>query len=1082
MSPRRTCPAPHARRSALALFALTLSVALAGLTPPAAAQSPVRFVMDPHVHGDLVAFSYHGDLWLVGTDGTPQRRLTNNLARDAAPRFSPDGRLVAFSSNRFGNYDVFVVPVEGGEPTQLTFHTTADLVRGWTPDGRIIFQSSRSAHPFLNPLYTVSPQGGLPLPMAMDQAANAAVSPDGRWVVYNRDALSTSRKGQTGNRTTDLYLQDTHTGSITRLTDTDPQRFRDFTSDAHPMWGADGQVYFVSERDGTFNLWRMAPDGSGVTQVTRYTDGGVKYPSMSADGRRIVFTQHHELFVMDVPDGRAQPVRVALAFDPSLNPVEWVEATSQADGFAVDPEGKTVAVDVRGEIFLVPVDPELGEKEQVTSSAWRDRFQAWSPDGRWLAYVSDEGAREEIWVAELATGARKRVSDHDSFKDANFVWSPDSRRIAFVAANRLFEVDVASGRTTELAYNENRGFNLASYSPDGRWLAYTRVDLDENSDVYLFEVAGRNEVNVSGDPFRDFGAALTPDGSHLVFLSNRAGGVNHLFAVSLARLTGDPDDPVARGRAEQAGDSSAGGAPAGGSGRAAGRSGAGDAMQARPLTIHGDGIRERARQLTSGQNAAGAFFLSADGKTVYYVSRDDDGSGLFSVPLAGGEAKKVAAGTFTNLQPTKDRRTLFFSRGREIHHIALTGGSPRPQRVDFALSVKVDHRAEWEQIFEESWRVMKYRFYDPDMHGRDWDAIRAAYRPLLAHVGTYEDAYELANQMIGELNASHVGVSGPASVRMESPYQTRLPGFELEAAQGRYRVSHVYPGGPADKEWLDLDVGDFVLAMDGEEIRAGDNYWRILNHALNEYVTVRVADSAEGANPRDLRVRTVTSLSNVQYDAWVESNRAFVEKESGGKIAYVHIRSMNQPSLERFRNEIDRFWNAQGIIVDIRYNGGGNIDQELLDILERRPYEYWNNRWAAPSAGRRPRQAIAGPKVMLINARSGSDSEVTPMGFRDLGLGRIVGNPTAAAVIATGSYGLINGGSIRTPGSLVVTYDPTKPHNHGINLENYGVAPDVYVMNTPEDELRGFDRELKAAVDEALRMLAGGLWQYQGGR
>lgn len=1067
MSHRRSPGAPRPRRR----FPI-LAAAFLVLPGAALAQDPIRFMMDPHVSGDLIAFSYQGDVWIARRDGSSPRRLTNHLARDAAPRFSPDGRTVAFSSDRFGNYDVFVVPADGGEPTQLTFHTTGDMVRGWTPDGRIVFASSRSTHPFLSPLHTVSPQGGLPVPMAMDQAANAAFSPDGSRVIYNRDALSTSRKGQRGNRTTDLYAQDTRTGAITRLTDTDTDRFREFTSDAHPMWGADGMVYFVSERDGIFNLWRMAPDGSGAAQVTRYTDGGVKYPSISADGRTIAYTQHHELFTLDVPDGRPRAVPMRLAFDPAVNRVEWVTAANQADGYSVHPDGKTVAVDARGEIFLVPVDPKQGEKVQVTASAWRDRYQAFSPDGKWLAYVSDEGAREELWVAELATGRRRRISEHDSYKDDNFVWSPDSRRIAFVAANRLFEADVATGRTEELGYNQNRGYTLSTYSPDGRWLVYTKTDLDENSDVHLFEIGRRSEVNVTRDPFRDFGGALTPDGAHLVFLSNRDGGVSHLFAVPLARLTEDPDDPRVRGRDEAPRDSTAG-APRG---RAPG-----GAAEARALTVDPDGIRVRARQLTRGERAAGSFFLSADGKTVWYVSQDDDGPGLFSVPLDGGEPKKLASGTFSDLQPTKDRRTLFFSRNREIHHIALVGGSPRSERVDFSFPVKVDHRAEWEQIFEESWRVMKYRFYDPGMHGRDWEAIRAAYKPLLAHVGTYEDTYELANQMIGELNASHVGVSGPSSVRMERPYQTRLPGFELEPAQDRYRVSHVYREGPADKEWLQLEVGDWVLALEGQEIRAGDNYWRILNHALNEYVTVRVADSPDGAGARDVRIRTVTSLADIQHEEWVERNREYVEKESGGKIAYVHIRSMNQPSLARFRNEIDRFWNAQGIIVDIRYNGGGNIDQELLDILERRPYEYWNNRWAAPSAGRRPRQAIAGPKVMLINSRSGSDSEVTPMGFRDLGLGRIVGNPTSAAVIATGSYGLINGGSIRTPGSLVVTYDPTKPHNHGINLENYGVAPDVYVVNTPEDELRGFDRELKAAVDEALRMLSQGVWQYQGG-
>jgi tricorn protease len=227
-----------------------------------------------------------------------------------------------------------------------------------------------------------------------------------------------------------------------------------------------------------------------------------------------------------------------------------------------------------------------------------------------------------------------------------------------------------------------------------------------------------------------------------------------------------------------------------------------------------------------------------------------------------------------------------------------------------------------------------------------------------------------------------------------------------------------------------------------------------------------------------VRIRTVASLSDIKYEEWVQKNREFVEKESGGQIAYVHIRSMNQPSLRRFQNEINQFWNKKGIVVDIRYNGGGNIDQELLDILERRPYQFWNSRWGARTWGRRPRQAIAGPKVMLVNWRSASDSEVTPMGFRQLGLGRIVGNATAGAVIATGSYRLINGGSIRTPGSLVVTYDPSQPNNYGINLENYGVEPDIWVENTPEDEIRGFDRELKEAVDEALRMLRTGRYQY----
>jgi len=1058
----------------LFVVALALNVTPAVASPP----EPIKFMMNPHVHGDLITFSYQGDIWIVERDGTPVRRLTNHVARDVSPRFSPDGRWIAFSSNRFGNNDVFLVSVEGGEPRQLTFHTTGDNVEGWTRDGRIMFASTRGAHPFYSPLYTVSPEGDLPLPMEMDQARNAAISPDGRFVVFNRASMSTSRKGQRGNRTTDLWILDRESGTFTKLTDpvTNPEmeKFREHVHDAIPMWGADDMIYFVSERGGIFNLWKMSPDGGNVSQVTRHTQGGVRYPAISNDGRTIVYTNDHELFLLDLLNGSPQHVSVELAFDPSINRVEWVDVEDQAQGFAPRPDGDMVAVDSRGEIFLVPTKEDVGEKMQITSSAWRDRYQKFSPDGEYLAYVSDEGAEEQLWVAELSTGERRKLTDHDSYKAGSYVWSPDSERIAFVAANALFEVAVASGRTTELAYNENRGFNLSEYSADGRWLVYSRNDLDENSEVYLFEIVSQREVNVTQDPFRDYDGVLTPDGTHIVFRSARDAGTTHLFVASLMALTEDPDDPLVKARDD---DPDEGDEETEGEGRR-GR-GQEDEAPPPPITVDPDGIRERAKQLTTGENGAGSYFLSSDGETVYYTGRDDEGAGLFSIPIKGGDSRNVASGSFSNVQPTKDRRTIFFGRGQgQVHHMSLSNG--RPEQVSFSFSVKVDHRAEWEQIFEEAWRVMKFRFYDPKMHGKDWDAIKAHYKPLLAHIGSYEDAHDLANQMIGELNASHVGVSGRPSVSMDREYATRLPGIELEPAQGRYRVSHVYRDGPADKEWLELEVGDFVLAIDGQEIRAGDNYWKILNHALNDYVTLRVADSPDGANARDQRVRTETSLRNVQYQEWVEGNREFVEGESDGKIAYVHIRSMNQSSLAVFENEINRFWNAQGIIVDIRYNGGGNTDQQILDILERRPYEYWNNRWAAPSAGRRPRQAIAGPKVMLINARSGSDSEVTPLGFRDLGLGSIVGNPTAAAVIATGSYRLIHGGSIRTPGSLVVTYDPTKPHNHGINLENYGVAPDVFVWNTPEDEIQGFDRELKAAVDEALRMLAEGLFQYQG--
>jgi tricorn protease len=1047
---------------------LALCLALAAGTPLAAVEAlvaepaadEIRFMRDPHVGHGMVTFAYHGDIWVAEESGANPRRITNHVAYESAPRFSPDGEWIAFTSNRFGNDDVFLVPVAGGEPTQLTFHTGSDAVAGWSRDGRhVLFATSRHTHPFYSPMFMVPVEGGIPTPMAMDQARDVAISPDGALVAFNRASLSTSRKGQMGNRTTDIFIQDTGSGVITQLTDTDLEGFREHRHDAIPMWGTDGMIYFVSERSGIFNVWRMAADGSGMTQVTRFTEGGVKYPSISDDGTTIVFTQEHELWTMAVPSGDLRRVPIDVEFDPTSNLVEWVEVDGVAEGASPSPDGDYAVVDSRGEIFIVPADPEMGEKTQVTRSGWRDRYAKYSPDGAHIAYVSDQSLEEELWLYTVADGSHRKLTSHESQKDANYVWSPDGSTIAFEASNRLFEIDVAAGTTTELGYNEAGGYTLSHYSEDGAWLVYDRSNERQVREVFLYDVDARAEYNVSQSPDNDRDGVLTPDGTRVLFRSNRDDGTNQIWVVHLREMTEDPDDPRVRA-AREAADEEDEAAPA-------------------SISIDPDGIGDRAIRLTSGESV-GSFFLSSDGETIYFTSSDDDGPGLFRIPLGGGDPDKVADGQFGGITPTADGSGALFMRGggggAQVHMMSLPSG--RTERVEFEFSVEVDHEAEWEQIFEESWRVMKYRFYDENMHGRDWAGLRAEYKPLLPHVGAYEDVYDLANQMIGELNASHVGVRGAPSRPQDSGYQTRYLGFEMEPAADRYRVTHVYRDGPADKEWLDVEVGDYVLSLDGTELEAGDNYWQHLNHALNEYVTVGVADSPNGQGAREARIRTVTSLSDIKYEEWVANNRDYVEEQSGGRIAYVHIRSMNQPSLARFENEINRYWDAQGIVVDIRYNGGGNIDQQLLDILERRPYEYWNNRWGARTWGRRPRQAIAGPKVMLINARSGSDSEVTPMGFRDLGLGRIVGNPTAAAVIATGSYGLIHGGTIRTPGSLVVTYDPTQPNNYGINLENYGVAPDVFVENTPMDELNGFDRELQAAVDEALRMLGEGLWQY----
>lgn len=1050
---------------------LGAAVLMLVVAAPAAAD-PIKFARYPHVSHGKIVFSYHGDIWIANQDGSSPMRLTAHVGRDTFPRFSPDGRMVAFTSNRFGNDDVFVIPVTGGEPRQLTFNTANDVVQNWTSDGKgIMFSSQRSTSPWFSPLQVVSAEGGLPHPMAMDTANTGMMKQDGTMVAFTRKGGAYWRKGNKGNRTDDIWVQDLSTKTITKLTDPDQKQFRAWVQDSYPMWGADGQIYFASERDQIFNIWRIAPAGGTPAQVTRHRQDGIQFPSISPDGKVIAYENEFELWTLDVPNGTPKRVTIDMAFDPKDNLVTWVNTRNKAEGFSPSPEGDYLAVDFHGEVFIVPTDAEIGEKTQVTSSSWRDQGAEFSPDGRYVAYLSDESREQEVWVFDRTTSASKKVSTYASFKES-LTWAPDSKRLAYVGANRLFLVGPDGSNPVEAAYNQAGGYQVTGFSPDSKWLVYTRRDGDQNSDVYVFEIATKQEHNITAGPFNDSRGTITPDGKSVVFISDRDGGTAHLFVVPLDRQKEDPNDPLVRERLKKAEARSR-------SQRGQGNQGAQgqqNAPEPSPVVVDTTRIDRRAVQLTRGEQGVQAYFLSTDGKTIYFRSTDERGPGLFSITIEGKDRRRLTDGAFQGLTPTKDRRKVFYTQNQDIYQMELSG-QHRKTQVNFEFSVKVDQRAEWAQILDESWRVMKYRFYDEKMHGRDWNAIKAKYEPLLKYVGENQDVYDLANEMIGELNASHTGVNGPPTRAIEDEYQTRHPGFELEPSNGYYLVSHIYRDGPSDKEWLDLKVGEYVLAIDGESIKAGDNYWSLLNSPLNEYVTITAAASPTGES-RKLRIGTVTSLNNIKYEEWVAQNRAIVDKETNGQIAYVHIRSMNQPSLRKFENEVTQFSNKKGIIVDIRFNGGGNIDQQLIDILERRPYEYWNSRWGARTWGRRPRQAIAGPKVMLINYRSGSDSEVTPMAFRQLELGRLVGNPTAAAVIATGSYRLINGGSIRTPGSLVVTYDPTKPNNYGINLENYGVEPDVWAENTPEDELKGFDRELKAAIDEAMKMLKEGRYQY----
>jgi tricorn protease len=1076
------------------LLLLVIPALLAALlVQQAALARAVRLARYPHYHEGRVAFTYLADIWTADEDGKNVQRLTVHTARDAYPRFSPDGKWIAFSSDRQGNLDVYLVPSGGGTARQLTFHSADDTVQGWAPDGRAVLFASQRGEDFMTRLYTVSVEGGMPKNAGADMGYYACYSPDGKKLAVNRKTQSYWRKGYRGSYQSDVTVADLESKRFTDLTDFNGM-------DTWPMWSRDGHIYFVSDREpnAQTNIWRVPEGGGKAEQVTSFKDGDVRWPAMSADGRTIVFERDFGVWKLDLRSRQAKPVPLDIEAEVQQNLAEVREFNSRADDFDLAPSGRRVALSVHGEIFTAPVDE--GDLRQITDGPARDQDPHYSPDGKWIAYVTDRSGREEIWVAAAdGAGEHRKLTDVDALKNS-FAWSPDSKQLAYTASdNRLRLLTVEDGRTVELASSRFGNIGAPVWSPDGKWLAFSKPDLTRNTDVYLVSAAGGEERKITFDADNESNPRFSADGKTVYFVRSEgftgAGRpAAQIHAVVLERQERDPSEPEERPER----------------GTRSGEPGARNQERGtRNIDVDWGGLKRRTRQVTRMPFAVFNYAVAPAGGSLAFVTTEPAGTRnvpvLYTVSEDGRRLTRLSSGAasgddegegrgrrggfgggMSSLQFSADGRSLFFMEGGSISSVSVGGGgagagggrfgggspgggegaSGGRRRVSFTAKVRVDAPAEWAQMFDDAWRTMKYRFYDPEMHGKDWDAIRARYRPVVEYVGDRQELLNVVNEMIGELNASHTGAS--AGGGRGGGVSTAHLGLELEPDEraGRYRVTHVYEEGPADKDWVKIAAGNYLIALDGKPVKAGDNYWQLLNHRLNRKVEVTLNDkpAEEGAWKTRVEPTTTAGYSQLRYERWVKERRALVDRLSSGRIGYVHIHAMNQSSLRRFEKELREYRGKEALVIDQRWNGGGNIEQELLAILVQRPYQVWQPRGSEPV--HRPFAAWVGPKVVLQNWRSGSNAEMFPAGFRALGLGKVIGTPTVGAVIGTGSYSLIDGSSVRTPSVGVFLNDGKRT-----NLENTGVQPDILVENTPEDNLAGRDRQLERGVEELLKEL-----------
>src|SRR5689334_13165311 len=1067
-----------------------------------------RLVRYPHYHNGRIVFTYLGDIWTADENGQNVQRLTVNRARDVYGRFSPDGKWIAFSSDRNGNLDVFIMPSGGGTAKQLTTHSADDTVLGWSADGKSVLFNSNRGEDFTPQLYLVSIDGGMPWKAGTDMGVQASYSPDGKRLAYNQKAQVYWRKYYRGANQTDIMIMDVAAKKFTQVTDFDG-------IDSWPMWGHDGFIYFVSDRDGNglTNIWRVSENGGKADKVTSFKSGDVRWPSISSDGRVIVFEHDFGIWKLDVSSKRATPITLNIDAETQDNLTEMRSFNSEVDDYDLAPSSRRIAFSVHGEIFTAPVDE--GDLKQVTDGPARDREVSYSPDGKWLAYISDQSGREELYVVPVDSSApAQQVTDIDALKFA-YNWSPDSKEIAFVSSdNNLRKLTVASKQVVVLDTSHYGNINSPVWSPDGKWIAYSKPDAARTNDVYLIASSGQDKEphKVTFDASNDGNPHFGPDGRKLFFQRIETNGAertsSQIYSVWLEHQDRDPDDAEER-EAEAPQALGEEGAPP--------RRGPAVNRPAREIKIDWDGLKRRTRQVTRMPFPILNYTLTPDSRTLVFVTTEPAGPAnipvVYSIQEDGRRLTRITAGQppnengeggpgggfgfgggISDLHVSRDGRTLFFSERDGVYSVPLpltaavagtgmraaaaaaeTGAgagreAPQRRRINFNVRVRINHPAEWAEMFDDGWRTMKYRFYDPNMHGMNWDAARAKYRPLVDYVGDRQELLNIINEMIGELNASHTGAAPPPRGFGGGGVSTGHLGVELEPdkAAGRYRVSYIYEDGPADKDWVKVKVGDCLLAIDGKEVKAGDEYWELLNNRLNRKVTVTFNDKPAADGAWKTRIETINpgAYSQLRYDRWVKERRKKVDELSTGRIGYLHIQAMNPPSLRKFEKEIREFRNKEALIIDQRWNGGGNIEQELLAILVQRQYQIWQPRGTEPTG--RPFAGFFGPKVVLQNWRSASNAEMFPAGFRALGLGKVIGTPTMGAVIGTGSYSLIDGSTVRTPGVGVFLADAKHT-----NMENYGVQPDILVDNKPEDTLAGRDRQLEAAVEELLKELNG---------
>ncbi|GAL88427.1 S41 family peptidase [Jejuia pallidilutea] len=1068
----------------LKLFTLAVVV----FTSFGMAQNPL--INFPAISPDdtTIAFNYQGDIWTANINGENPKRLTVHEAYDTKPVWSADGTSIAFISERFGNNDVYVMPATGGAPKRITYHSTSDIVTDYTPEGNILFSTRRNFVQVEREYEThiVNEDGGTPRRFLDATGFDAALSPNGKFVVFVRGSCRLEREAYRGPANRDVWLYNIKKDSYTKLTDYDGNDF-------YPQWGDNNTIYFQSSRTGKYNVHKLTINDAGdkqgtISQITNFTDIGIFSFQVSKNGKDIVLTKGNMVYVVNANTKAQNPIRITIAADYRFDPVVHKTYSSDVDEIAISPNGDYAAINIRGEIFIRETSKDKKRTVNVTKSSFRDTDATWLNDST-LLFISDRDGQKDVY---LVTSDNEEESDlfktlkhkiervtKTAEDESNLVLSPNGNAIAYnlgrgqlVVANIDSKGKLSNKKTLLDGWATASG---VSWSPDSKWLAYSLSDLDFNSEIYIHKADNsKTPVNISMHPKQDRGPVWSPDGKKLMFSSNRN---NSDYDVWFTWLTKADWEKTTEDWEEAADEDE--------NGNDKKSDKKDNTPKVKDVVIDYEDIHERQVQVTSFVGGEFGQLFSKDSKTIYYTTGNgsrgdaDVESDLFKIQWDGKDKKAITTNNTrpSNITVDKKLSKLYLTkRGGSLSSISLS--NDKSEALSFSAKLDIDYNVESQQIFNEAWKAIKDGFYDPDFHGQDWDTLRKKYETLALNASTRTDFQSIFNWMLGQINASHMGLYRVETREDLQRETTGLLGVELEpTTKGTLKVTSVVPTMPGDRSASEILVGDIITAVNGNSINKSTNIYEFLEGTANEKIYLEIT---RGGASKEVVIRPKSSNRTENYNAWVKERKRLTEVYSKGKLGYIHIQGMNWTSFERFERELTAAGlGKQGIVIDVRFNGGGWTTDYLMAVLNVKQHAYTVPRGAAknleaehtkfinhyPYSERLPLAAWTKPSIALCNQNSYSNAEIFSHAYKTLDIGTLVGVPTFGAVISTGGTGLIDGSYIRMPfrGWYVKA---TKS-----NMELGPAVPDIVVYNNPDDKAKHRDTQLKKAVDELLSQL-----------